>query len=106
MALLFVNLLKGRDNDETHLTQITELCTFHSVFSVTFISDGGKPAVCDYIFSGLTEELGVHVTTEGDHTMVIFMETSEASPAFPLTQNSKREPKKKKDQHRSPFVKI
>lgn len=32
------------------------------------------------------------------------METSEASPAFPLTQNSKREPKK--NQHRSLFVKI
>lgn len=81
---------------------------FFFFFPVTFISDGGKPAVCDFIFSGLIEELGVHVTTEGDHKMLIFIETSEASAAFPLTQNSKtdEEKKKKEDQHRPQFVKI
>lgn len=51
--------------------------------------------LCD-IFSGLTEKLGVRVTAEVDPKTVIFMETSEVSPAFPLTQNSTLQKKKKK----------
>lgn len=105
LVLLFVNLLKGRGNHQTHLAQIPETALSTVFFLVTFISDGGKPAICDFIFSGLIEELGVHVTTEGDHTMLIFMETSEASSAFPLTQNSKRK-KKERDQHWLWFVRI
>lgn len=51
--------------------------------------------LCD-IFSGLTEKLGVHVTAEVDPKTVIFMETSEVSPAFPLTENSTLKKKKRR----------
>lgn len=106
LVLLFVNLLEGRDNHQSHLAQIPETALSAVFFSVTFISDVGKPAACDFIFSGPTEELGVHVTTEGDHRMLIFMETSEASSASPRHKTPKKEAKKKKDQHGPQFVKI